>query len=72
MSVDDDGHCVGGESDAEEWESEAGDDGCLSVILLVTVRTWAIEKGGGGRGGWGAVPFSRESGFKDHGHGEED
>lgn len=30
VPVDDHGHCVGGESDAEEWESEAGDDGCLS------------------------------------------
>ncbi len=32
VPVDDYGHCIGGESDAEEWESEAGNDGCLSGL----------------------------------------
>jgi hypothetical protein len=50
MSVYDYGHCVGSESDAEEWESEAGDDGRLSIFLLVMVRTWEIKKGGGREG----------------------
>ena len=50
VPVDDYGHCVGGESDAEEWESEAGYDGCLSIFLLVTVRTWEIKKGRGREG----------------------
>lgn len=64
VPVDDHGHCVGGESDAEEWESEAGDDGCLSSF---PVSFWWK-----GDLGWGGVPFSRESRFQDHGHGEED
>ena len=50
VSVYDYGHCVGSESDAEEWESEAGDDGRLSIFLLVMARTWEIKKGGGREG----------------------
>ena len=50
VSVYDYGHCVGSESDAEEWESEAGYDGRLSVNS-VSYGTYLGESKGGGREG---------------------